>query len=58
MDPVLGTASTQQMMASAESPSPTEELSEGQGLAEEAFEATIVRLDRTAAESLFRKAGL
>jgi hypothetical protein len=46
------------MMAGAEQPSPTEELSEGQEIAEEAFEATIVRLDRTAAESLFRKAGL
>lgn len=58
MDPVLGTTSTQQMMAGAEQPSQTEELSEGQELAEEACEATIVRLDRTAAELLFRKAGL
>ena len=58
MDPVLGTTSTQQIVAGTEQPSPREELSEGQELAEEAFEATIVRLDRTAAETLFRKAGL
>jgi hypothetical protein len=58
MEPVLGTTSTQQIVAGAEQPSPTEELSEGQELAEEAFEATIVRLDRAAAELLFRKAGL
>ena len=47
----------QTLTAAAEPAAETPDVGEQAEVSEEAFEATIVRLDRAAAERLFRKAG-
>ena len=60
MESVFGLASAQQSRIAAETLSSTERSapSEAEEAPEEQFEATIVRLDHSAAEALFRRAWL